>query len=51
MRKASNIIKVIQVQRTQEEMGVTTGIQAPSGVEGYNFELRTRILINLQVFE
>lgn len=41
MRKTSNIIKFIQVQRTEEEMGVITEIQTSNRVERYNFELET----------
>lgn len=32
VRKASNIVKVFQVQRTQEEIGVITEIQKVEGL-------------------
>ena len=46
MRKASNIVKFFQVQRTQEEIGVITEIQKSRRV----IKLRTYIF-NLQLLE
>ena len=38
MRKAGNIVKVFQVQRTQEEIGVITEIQKSRRVITLNLE-------------